>query len=433
MKKEGFLKIPNWFYEDGHMAMMGATTFIVYTALLRHANSITRECNPSYSKISINTGVSRRSISNALEYLTKHGYIHILKTGNATQKSSIYKVSDFDEINNQDLDNWFHMKLVKNKTSFKSDGELVSYETATSFKSDSELVSYETQNIQSRNIQIEKDKEEKDAETFFSDSLNQNQAMQEVKTSNDGMADQENPIPLSPAPSVKPFENYSQKMEDRFNNKLNRFEPKGLTKNDYGDWHLGEVKGGSKLDSYNNWKPSLIIAAQNRKRIWKQPETVTAAAQYIRNVFEKCRDKDDWADFESLITEAIAYEQALASNPTQSQDIEPTEPIVYDHHYPWQHFYPMKGKVNPKGDEAEIIWGMINSRPPDPVDERCQKFLVKANGDIGRLTKLLKATHTLDPDVASYEIQANDFANAIDGLIATLNQEIQKLLASQAA
>lgn len=141
-----------------------------------------------------------------------------------------------------------------------------------------------------------------------------------------------------------------------------------------------------------------------------------------------CFREKHWGKFENLTAAAIAYEEALAANPTQSQDIEPTEPIVYDHHYPWQHFYPMKGKVNPKGDGAEIIWGLINSRPPDPVDERCQKFLIKANGDTERLTKLLKAIHTLDPDVASYEIQASDFVNAKDGLIAALNQEIQKLL-----
>ena len=263
---------------------------------------------------------------------------------------------------------------------------------------------------------------------IFSDLPDQNQeAMHQELKSSDVIANQKDPAPLNPpAPSVKPVENYSQKMEDRFNNKLNRFEPKGLTSNGYGDWHLGEVKGGSKMDSYYNWKPSLIIAAQNRKRIWKQPETVTAAAQYIRNAFERCRDKDDWADFESLIAEAIAYEQALALNPTQSQYTEPTEPIVYDHDCRWEHYYPMKARIN--ASESQVIWGMINTHPPDPVDERCQKFIAKANGDTERLTRLLNASHILERDVASYRIQAENFANAKDGLIAALNQEIQKSL-----
>ena len=262
---------------------------------------------------------------------------------------------------------------------------------------------------------------------IFSDLPDQNQeAMQELKSS-DVIANQKDPAPLNPpAPSVKPVENYSQKMEDRFNNKLNRFEPKGLTSNGYGDWHLGEVKGGSKMDSYYNWKPSLVIAAQNRKRIWKQPETPAAAAQYIRNAFERCRDKDDWADFESLIAEAIAYEKALAANPTQSQDIEPTEPIVYDHDCRWEHYYPMKARIN--ASESQVIWGMINTHPPDPVDERCQRFIAKANGDTERLTRLLNASHILERDVASYRIQAENFANAKDSLIAALNQEIQKSL-----
>ena len=261
---------------------------------------------------------------------------------------------------------------------------------------------------------------------IFSDFQDQ-EAMHQK--SSDAIANQKDPAPLNPpAPSVKPVENYSQKMEDRFNGKSNRFEPKGLAKNDYGDWHLGEVKGGSKLDSYNNWKPSLIIAAQNRKRIWKQPETITAAAQYIRNAFERCRDKDDWADFESLIAEAIAYEQALALNPTQSQYTEPTEPIVYDHDCRWEHYYPMTVKVNPHNGDIAIVWGMINTHPPDPVDERCQKFLAKANGDTGKLAKLLTAKHLADSSFASYPIQAENFANAKDSLIAALNQEIQKSL-----
>ena len=86
----------------------------------------------------------------------------------------------------------------------------------------------------------------------------------------------------------------------------------------------------------------------------------------------------------------------------------------------------MKARIN--ASESQVIWGMINTHPPDPVDERCQKFIAKANGDTERLTRLLNASHILERDVASYRIQAENFANAKDILIAALNQEIQKSL-----
>jgi len=280
--------------------------------------------------------------------------------------------------------------------------------------------------IRSDQIRLEKTREEKEKnkETFFSDSLDQNQeAMQELKSSI-AIAKKENPTPLPPAPLSDAAIALKAKFEAKFDRKANKYEPQGLTIAGYGEWHLG--------GDYNNWKPSLIAVAQKRKRDLNQDESLSAACDFIYNIARDCYREKHWGKFKNLTAAAIAYEQALAANPTQSQDVEPTEPIVYDHDCRWEHYYPMKGKVNPKTDEAEIIWGMINSRPPDPVDERCQKFLVKANGDTEKLTKLLKATHTLERDVASYQIQSENFANAKDGLIAALNQEIQKILSTQA-
>lgn len=86
----------------------------------------------------------------------------------------------------------------------------------------------------------------------------------------------------------------------------------------------------------------------------------------------------------------------------------------------------MKARIN--ASESQVIWGMINTHPPDPVDERCQRFIAKANGDTGKLAKLLTAKHLADSSFASYPTQAENFANAKDGLIAALNQEIQKSL-----
>lgn len=141
-----------------------------------------------------------------------------------------------------------------------------------------------------------------------------------------------------------------------------------------------------------------------------------------------CFREKHWGKFENLTAAAIAYEQALAANPTQSQDIEPTEPIVYDHDCRWEHYYPMKARFSRQTGDTEIVWGMNNTHPPDPVNERCQKFLEKVKGNPERLAKLLTAKHLADSDFASYDIQAENFANAKDELIAALNQEIQKLL-----
>lgn len=409
--------IPNWFFDDGHMTAMGVNTFTVYMLLVRHANYQSKECNPSYSSIQKKARIGRTAISGAIKYLTQYGYIQILRTGNATQSSSTYKVLPFNQIKGI---NQSHIGLVLNRTSPKDQSKLVPNRTATSPNQDCELVPNRTLNIQTLKRRIEKDKEEKDKEIFLSDSLNQNQAMQEVKPSDDGIADQEDPTPLPPAPLSEAAIALKAKFEAKFDRRANKYEPQGLTIAGYGEWHLG--------DRYNNWKPSLIAVAQKRKRDANQTDTPKAATDYIYNMARDCYRELHWGKFENLISDAIEYEKALAANPTQSQEIEVVEPIVYDHHYPWQHFYPMKARFSQKTSDTEIIWGMINSKPPDPVDERCQKFLEKVKDNPERLAKLLTAKHIADSDFASYEIQANDFANAIDGLIAALNQEIEKLL-----
>lgn len=272
--------------------------------------------------------------------------------------------------------------------------------------------------IRSEEIREEK---EKNKETFFSDLPDQNQeAMHQDFKSSVAIADQEDPTPLPPAPLSDAAIALKAKFEAKFERKANKYEPQGLTIAGYGEWHLG--------DRYNNWKPSLIAVAQKRKHDLNQDESPAAACDFIYNIARDCFREKHWGKFENLTAAAIAYEEALAANPTQSQDIEPTEPIIYDHDCRWEHYYPMKAKFHKTTGETEIIWGMINSHPPDPVDERCQKFLAKVNGDIEKLTKLLTAKHLADSDFASYRIQAENFANAKDGLIAALNQEIQKLL-----
>jgi len=298
---------------------------------------------------------------------------------------------------------------------------------------------YRTTELQTTEEKKEK-KEEKDAETFFSDSPNSNQAMQqELNPANS--ANKQDPAPLPPAPLSDAAIALKAKFEAKFDRKANKYEPQGLTIAGYGEWHLG--------DRYNNWKPSLIAVAQKRKHDLSQDESAAAACDFIYNMARDCYREKHWGKFENLTAAAIAYEKALASNPTikQSQDSESPKQDPYMPQVGeidsngmmlmadcrWEYFYPKLGRFSRDTGEAQVIWGMDNTHPPDPVDERCLKFLAKTKDNPERLAKLLTAKHLADSDFASYGIQAGNFLKAKDSLITALNQEIQKLLSSQAA
>lgn len=304
------------------------------------------------------------------------------------------------------------------------DNSVVTQENQIVTQENSVVTQYNTpedQNYRTTELpEIQTTEKEKNKETFFSDFQDQNQEAMQKSKSSVAIADQEDPTPLTPAPLSEAAIALKARFEAKFDRKANKYEPQGLTIAGFGEWHLGE--------DYNNWKPSLIAVAQKRKRDANQLDTPKAATDYIYNMARDCYREKHWGKFKNLISDAIDYEKALAANPTQSQEIEVTEPIVYDHDCRWEHYYPMKGRVNPEAEGATIIWGMINTRPPDPVDERCQKFLAKVKDNPDRLAKLLKASHFLEHDVAAYRIQAENFSNAKESLVAALNQEIEKLL-----
>jgi hypothetical protein len=195
-----------------------------------------------------------------------------------------------------------------------------------------------------------------------------------------------------------------------------------------------------------NFKESLLVVQIEHLRKLSSPcergNAINSLSNYIRH--------DDLTSFQLRVDAAIAYEKALASNPTLNQPQETESPQSTIQAMPkvgevdengmvlmvdcrWEHFYPKLGRLNKTTGDAEIVWGMNNTHPPDPVDERCQKFLEKVQGNPERLAKLLTAKHLADGDFATYQIQSENFIKAKDGLIAALNQEIQKLLSSQAA
>ena len=286
---------------------------------------------------------------------------------------------------------------------------------------------------ESRSEEIREEKE-KNKETFFSDLPDQNQeAMQPELKSSVAIANQERPTPLPPAQKV-----YADPMGDRFKSGKKHYWQKTIS--DRPEWQELLTDWAGTQDCKFGFKESLLIAQMEYLKKWDKPcergDAMGSLANYIKN--------DDRTSFDLRVDAAIAYEQALACNPTikQSQDTESPkqEPyipkvgevdangmvLVVDCR--WEHYYPMTVKANPDNGNIAIVWGMINTHPPDPVDERCQKFLAKANGDTGKLAKLLTAKHLADSSFASYPIQAENFANAKDSLIAALNQEIQKSL-----
>ena len=257
--------------------------------------------------------------------------------------------------------------------------------------------------------------------------------MQPELKSSVAIANQERPTPLPPAQKV-----YADPMGDRFKSGKKHYWQKTIS--DRPEWQELLTDWAGTQDCKFGFKESLLIAQMEYLKKWDKPcergDAMGSLANYIKN--------DDRTSFDLRVDAAIAYEQALACNPTikQSQDTESPkqEPyipkvgevdangmvLVVDCR--WEHYYPMTVKANPDNGNIAIVWGMINTHPPDPVDERCQKFLAKANGDTGKLAKLLTAKHLADSSFASYPTQAENFANAKDGLIAALNQEIQKSL-----
>ena len=259
---------------------------------------------------------------------------------------------------------------------------------------------------------------------------------QELKSADS--ANKQDPTPVAPAPKM-----YADTMGDRFKAKKKHYWQKVIT--DRPEWQEVLTDWAGTQDCKFGFKGSLLIAQMEHLKKRNLPcergDAMGSLANYIKN--------DDLVSFELRVDAAIAYEKALASNPTINQP-QNTESPKQDPYMPevgeidangivlmvdcrWEHYYPKSGKVNPENGDMAIVWGMINTHPPNPVDERCQKFLGKVKDSPEKLAKLLKATHYLEPDVASYRIQAENFANAKDGLITALNQEIQKLLSSQAA
>ena len=284
---------------------------------------------------------------------------------------------------------------------------------------------------QSRSDQIRSEEireEEKEEDSFFSDSPDLDLAMQKELKSSVAIADQEDPAPLPPVPLSDAAIALKAKFEAKFDRKANKYEPQGLTGAGYGEWHLGTVEGGTTTDSYNNWKPSLIVVAQKRKRSANQLDTPIAAADYIYNIARSCCREGHWGRFGNLATESIAYEEALKANQAIGNN-EATTTNDYMVRAEWLHFYPESGIVSRENGEAIIFWHIEGKSAPPPIAKRCANFLTaKLRNDPNKLAKLLNAKHCLAKEILGYAPQVKSFAQERDSLITAFKQEIEKLL-----
>ena len=125
-------------------------------------------------------------------------------------------------------------------------------------------------------------------------------------------------------PPLPPLSAKAQKLQERFEgrfkNKPNRYAPQGLVEAGFGEWHLGE--------DYDNWRPSLIKAAQQEKIKLKQPCEIKDATKYLYNTARQSRIEGHWGTFKSLIKDAIAIEQAQQQRSQPQPTPQPLELVA---------------------------------------------------------------------------------------------------------
>lgn len=423
MATDPFFMMPNWFFDDGHLTAMGVNTFAVYMILRRHSNSQSHECNPSYSSIQKKARIGRTAISGAINYLAQNGYIEIVKTGDATQSSNVYKVFPFDKIKG----NQSHLGLVSNKTSPKKQPQPVPYGTETSPNQDWQLVPYGTLNIQTKNIQIEKDKEEKEGGIFFSDSPNQNQAMEQEKIPA-AIANKQDPAPLPPAPLSDAAAELKAKFEGRFERKTKAQWWERYVKPTDDAWRELLTDWAFSETSRADFKESLLMVQMDHLRKLSSPcergNAINSLSNYIKN--------DDLTSFQVRVDAAIAYEEALKANEAAIASVDEPEPRRIEStmtiNGAWAHFYPRSAKVGRNTGTVVVFWDIEGRFPPPKISDRCIKFLEERKSDREKLQALLNAKHEISLDKHGYPQLRQGFNEDYPSLVEGFNQQLQKLL-----
>lgn len=89
MRERGHYTIDNEMVDDGWAAKIGATAYLVYSALCRHANVDTAICDMDYvnnPKIAENTGLSRKTVINVMKVLKSFNMITFLQKGGGRKR-----------------------------------------------------------------------------------------------------------------------------------------------------------------------------------------------------------------------------------------------------------------------------------------------------------------------------------------------------------
>lgn len=79
------------YFDDGHVARMGATAWLVLTSLAREAND-DHQAMPGIAELAAKTGLSKQGVRNGLAALLKHGYIGKQESGGGKNHPAVYTI-----------------------------------------------------------------------------------------------------------------------------------------------------------------------------------------------------------------------------------------------------------------------------------------------------------------------------------------------------
>lgn len=194
----GFFMIPNEMI-DSHIENMGALGFVVYSVLMRHANS-SSQCFPSYSTLEKKSSLSRPTIAKCIENLVSKGYIQKLDIGNSRGHATTYQLLDLSLVPTSKGD--LPVNEVNQSMSFTSKGGL----PVTSKGGLPQLVNEVNSNNTNLTRPINNNTHIKESDFFEISLPDEKKEIYALK---------EKPINLIQSPPVAPPPPYSQATSDR--------------------------------------------------------------------------------------------------------------------------------------------------------------------------------------------------------------------------
>jgi len=281
--QHNFFMIPNEMI-DSHIENMTALGFVVYSVLMRHADAGS-QCFPSYSTLERKSSLSRPTIAKCIEHLVKMGYIRKLEIGHSKGHATTYQLLDLSLVPTSK--GGLLVKDVNQSMSLTSKSPL-----PVTSKGDLLVLVNE---VNSNNTHITKpinnNTHIKESAIFDNSHTEEKK---ETSALEDPLDNQDPNPPIAPRP---PSPIFNDPMGDRFNNKTNRFAPRGLELQGFSEWHLGGKR--------NNWHLDLVAVAKVHLKKHEKPSGDGDAINFINAI---CM-KEDWAKFELFTDEATNRQQ----------------------------------------------------------------------------------------------------------------------------